>query len=560
MAQPVVEKLSASWIIVAITMLGAALRTWQLADHPLWSDEFATLVFSLGHGFADIPLDQPITGNRLLEALTVQDALGAGATWDRLLSESNHPPLYFLLSNRWIHLWQGSGQLVNLGVARSLPALFGVLAIPGTYALMKLASGRNKVLPLIAALLMAVSPFGIYLSQETRHYTLGLVWGIASLGCWVIFLRHWNPPKRVPPWLPWAWIGVNGLGIATHFFVGLLLLAQGITIGLLAIYRGIPRPWRSLAIAALGTAAMAMAWVPYAQSIPKDGLTDWLLETVTWTTGFEAIARLVAWTITMGVMLPVESSSQPTAVVIISGGIMGVATGLMVTGLVFAWRSRRQWDDTTRQILIGFGILAGAIAAVTVGIVLVLGKDITVAARYQFVTLPVVVALMAVGWWGLWQRWRVVAIAWLAVALVSGGCVAQGLAFQRPDRPDLMVEFLAQITRDRPDAASIAIATVYKNHEQTGEMLGLAWEWRSQNLSQNLGKDPQFILARKASDHPAPNDTVRNRIANLPKPLNLWLVNFAAPENLKETAQCQQVPKTKHRVPGYTAKLYRCLN
>ena len=168
MAQPVVEKLSASWIIVAIIMLGAALRTWQLADHPLWSDEFATLVFSLGHGFADIPLDQPVTGNRLLEALTVQDTLGAGATWDRLLSESNHPPLYFLLSNRWIHLWQGSGQLVNLGVARSLPALFGVLAIPGTYALMKLASGRNRVLPLIAALLMAVSPFGIYLSQETR--------------------------------------------------------------------------------------------------------------------------------------------------------------------------------------------------------------------------------------------------------------------------------------------------------------------------------------------------------------------------------------------------------
>ncbi|MEM9246554.1 MAG: glycosyltransferase family 39 protein, partial [Cyanobacteria bacterium P01_F01_bin.153] len=298
MAQPVVKKLSAGWIVAAITMLGAVLRAWQLASHPLWSDEFATLVFSLGHGFAHIPLDQLVTGNRLLEVLTVQDTLGAGATWDRLLSESNHPPLYFFLSNGWIHLWQGSGQLVDLGVARSLPALFGVLAIPGTYALTKLASERN-VLSLISALLMAVSPFAVYLSQETRHYTLGLVWGIASLMCWVIFLRHWNRPKRLPRWHPWVWILVNGLGIATHFFVGLLLLAQGIAIGLLTVYQGIPRPWKSLAIATLGTAAMATAWVPYAQSIPKNGLTDWLSETVTWTTGFSAISRLIAWTITM---------------------------------------------------------------------------------------------------------------------------------------------------------------------------------------------------------------------------------------------------------------------
>ena len=525
MAHPVSQKLEAGWVVGAITILGAVLRMWHLGDHPLWSDEFATLVFSLGHGFGGIPLDQVVPTSRLLEVLTVQDTLGPGATWERLLTESNHPPLYFLLSNGWIHLWQGSGAVVDLGVARSLPALFGVLAIPGTYVLVKKVS-RERFLPLVAPLLMAVSPFGIYLSQETRHYTLGLVGAIASLICWTIVLRHWDCPKRLPRWLPWVWIIVNGLGIATHFFVGLLLLAQGIALGIVALYRGRPQPWKSLAIVGLGTAATAITWVPYAQNIPKEGLTDWLAETVTWTTGFEGIARFIAWIVTMGVMLPVEN--QPVAVVVISGGMMGVAAGLMVTGLVFAWRSRRQFDPATWQILSGFGILVGAIAAVMVGIVLALGKDVTVAARYQFVTLPVMVVLMAAGWWGLWQRWKWTAIAWLFVALVSGGCVAQGLGFQRPDRPDLMVEFLVQVTGDRPDAASTTIATVYKNHEQTGEMLGLAWEWRSQKLTQNLNKEPEFILAKKAPDHPAPNDTLREAIANLPKPLDLWLVHFAA--------------------------------
>ena len=310
--------LNGGWLsLIAITVLGAALRGWQLTAHPLWSDEFATLVFSLGHGFVGVPLDQVVTGDRLLESLTVQGDLGPGATLDRLLTESNHPPLYFLISNLWIHLWQSPGQWVDVGVARSLSAAFGVLAIPGTYGLVKLGTGQGlgqssihlpepqaerDALALIAAFLMAVSPFGIYLSQETRHYTLALGWAIASLGCWLRFVRHWSQPQsslspsRLPPWLPWLWIIVNGLGLATHFFMGLLLLAEAITLGVLTLWFGVPRSrdrW-TLAIAGLGTAITAGVWIPYAQSIPKAGLTDWLAETVTWITGIEAIARLIA--------------------------------------------------------------------------------------------------------------------------------------------------------------------------------------------------------------------------------------------------------------------------
>ncbi|MEM9772756.1 MAG: hypothetical protein AAF889_14385, partial [Cyanobacteria bacterium P01_D01_bin.73] len=280
------------WLsLVFITALGAGLRAWQLGSHPLWSDEFATLVFSLGHGFKSIPLDEMVSGSHLLESLTVQGDLGPGATLNRLLTESNHPPLYFLLSNLWIRFWQAPGQLVDLGVARSLPALFGIIAIPSTYALTRLAVPQKSTLdapqtalPLVAAFLMAVSPFGVYLSQETRHYTLALLWAIASLACWTLFLRHWSQRSQSPRWLPWAWILVNGLGITTHFFMGLLLLAQGIALGIMVLHLGLPRPreqW-TLGIVLAGTGAIAAAWIPYAQNISKEGLTDWLLETATW--------------------------------------------------------------------------------------------------------------------------------------------------------------------------------------------------------------------------------------------------------------------------------------
>ncbi|MEM1427446.1 MAG: glycosyltransferase, partial [Cyanobacteria bacterium P01_H01_bin.130] len=358
-------------LFLLLTGFGAALRSWNLATHPLWSDEFATLVFSLGHGFIDIPLDQVTSGDRLLESLRVTSGLGPAATLDRLLTESNHPPLYFVLSNLWIHLWQSPGNLVDLGVARSLPALLGTLAIPGMYALGRLITpttpttpGDRHPFPWVAAGLMAVSPFGIYLSQETRHYTLGVLWVIASLACWVWIVRHWKPTdedrEALPRWLPWVWLGVNSLGIATHFFIGILLLGQAIALGILVWRWGFP-PLRirwTIAIAGLGTAATTLAWVPYVQSIPKAGLTDWLSETVTWTTGLKAIARLLAWAVTMGVLLPVEN--QPVGVLIGSALVMALATGAIGAGLVIVWRSQPQKFTSNSPQIIAFASLAAS--------------------------------------------------------------------------------------------------------------------------------------------------------------------------------------------------------
>jgi uncharacterized membrane protein len=56
---------------------------------------------------------------------------------------------------------------------RSLPALFGVSAIAAVYYLNRVAF--SPAAGLMAAAMIAVSPFCVYLSQEARHYTLPML-------------------------------------------------------------------------------------------------------------------------------------------------------------------------------------------------------------------------------------------------------------------------------------------------------------------------------------------------------------------------------------------------
>ena len=56
---------------------------------------------------------------------------------------------------------------------RSLPALIGVIEIAAIYCLNRLVFSKSAAL--MAAALMAVSPFAVYLSQEARHYTLPML-------------------------------------------------------------------------------------------------------------------------------------------------------------------------------------------------------------------------------------------------------------------------------------------------------------------------------------------------------------------------------------------------
>ena len=116
-------------------LIGLGLRLANLTAKPPWTDEFSTLVFSLGNSFLPVPLDQAITPDILLQPLQPQSGANIQDVWAHLSHETNHPPLYFVLAHWWMQLFPQNGGLVSLWGARSLAAVFGAASIPAIYIL-----------------------------------------------------------------------------------------------------------------------------------------------------------------------------------------------------------------------------------------------------------------------------------------------------------------------------------------------------------------------------------------------------------------------------------------
>jgi uncharacterized membrane protein len=180
------------WIV-----LGTILRFSNLAAKPPWADEWATLVFSLGNSFLIIPLEKIISLNTLIEPLQLRETISLGNVINNLLTESTHPPIYFVLTHLWLKIFSTQDGLVSVYSARSLSALLGVIGIPAIFALTRFVSG-SLMSGQIAAALMAFSPYGVYLAQETRHYTLAILLVIASLACLVSTIKHLEKKQLIP--------------------------------------------------------------------------------------------------------------------------------------------------------------------------------------------------------------------------------------------------------------------------------------------------------------------------------------------------------------------------
>jgi uncharacterized membrane protein len=102
--------------------------------------------------------------------------------------------LYYLLLRGWLLLaGYPTGQADPTGfrlefMAAFLSLFFGVLLVPLTWQLAR-RLGLDSLAAGLAALLIAVSPFGVWYSQEVRMYTLGASLGVVVLLATIPFLR-----------------------------------------------------------------------------------------------------------------------------------------------------------------------------------------------------------------------------------------------------------------------------------------------------------------------------------------------------------------------------------
>lgn len=562
-----------SLLLLCWLLVGTGIRLMNLEFKPPWTDEFATLVFSLGHSFKSVPLDQAISLDTLLQPLHLDPHPRFGAVVQHLLTEDVHPPLYFVLAHWWMHLLPAKQGLISIWWARALPALLGALMIPAGFALGWLFF-RSLIVGQVTAALMAVSPFGVFLAQEARHYTLGMVWVMASLACLMVAVRSLQRQATLPVAVVLAWVGVNCLGIATHFFFLLTLLCEALVLAYCWIWdarSGIhPQPerkktWLRIYAVAAGTIVGGLVWLPVLQTIQSSETTQWIHTSDRWSLlslinpFFQSLA---AW-LTMLSLLPVESTFLP--VVIASGFCMGVfflwAIPILKRGIAAQLQENRQ----PMQVLVGF--VGGAIAlffAITYG----LGTDLTRGARYNFVYYPAVIVLVAASLFASKSthhkiHWKAVVIIWL-MGLASSLTVVSNLGYQKYYRPDLLVPKISALSH-----SPVLIATTQKTLVETGELMGLGWEWQRRYPTKDA-PTPQFLLARKncnrkgSQDCPNPKNTLERVLTELPRPLDLWLVNFFTAPGQNDAAlpptisTCVADPQVKSGVYGYAYQLYHC--
>lgn len=397
-----------------ILLLAALLRLWRLAAKPLWVDELYTGFYSLGKNFDEIP-----TGS-LLSVEDYWTLLGnPGAAWQAaqtVTTYSNHPPLFFMMMNGWL---QQVG--TSIWSLRTFAVLWGVVTVAAVFYLGQRLGGTR--VGTSAALLMAVSPYGIYLSQEARHYSLAVAIALLALINWIALLQG---DRALWRWF--SWIGLNSLGIYVHYFYGFSIIAQWLVTISRILWRRDRRaqalPWL---LAMVGTAFLYLPWLPTALThFQSEGGTSWLSQSEPlWQTVLLPWLQSLVAGIFMLILLPVEQ--VPLWVTVMSALIMLAVFGTVLNQLIRGWQREPQLDLAAPMVSYGV-IVFGIMMAITYG----LGKDLTLAPRYFFMLYPAITIVMAQAL-ARCKRW-VMATA-IAAGVLSQLLISYDIALLKPYLP-----------------------------------------------------------------------------------------------------------------------------
>jgi len=200
----------------AVLVVAVLVRGWSLGAKPLWYDE----------AYSVFVAQQPV--GEIFRLLRLYDT---------------HLPLYHVFLHFWMGLFGKSEVVVRLP---SLLASLGAVAL--TFLLGRRLAGDR--VGLLAAALLALSPFQVTSAQEARMYPFLTLFGVgASYVLWLALeegrRRHWI-----------AYVGLMVLALYTHHFAFLLLAAQGIYVLGAHRTKAAVRGWL------LALTAVAVAYLP----------------------------------------------------------------------------------------------------------------------------------------------------------------------------------------------------------------------------------------------------------------------------------------------------------
>jgi hypothetical protein len=133
-------------MLLALMVAGSVFRLFLIGKKSIWLDEAYSIA---------------ITQRSLPDLLRM------------VVQTDSHPPLYYLLLKMWLLISHSEAW------ARSLSAIFSILTIPVMYLLVREVY-KDKKAGLLAASILAFSPFHIWYAQEVRMYAALTFFVLAS--------------------------------------------------------------------------------------------------------------------------------------------------------------------------------------------------------------------------------------------------------------------------------------------------------------------------------------------------------------------------------------------
>lgn len=558
-------------LLAGLIILGAMLRFWHLELKPLWLDEVLTALLSLGSRYEDVPLEVVFPASILHDLFTLKSSLSCPEIAQAVATKSTHPPLFFCLMHQWLNWLEPASQALSWKL-RSLPALLGVIAIALIYLLNRLAF--SPAAGLGAAAVMAVSPFAVYLSQEARHYTLPMLFLILAL-LGLVQIQKSLILQQLPHPTVWLFWGiVNSIGCYIHYFFLIAFIAQILTFIALIYWRRrlLPRQsLLSLALVILGVVTSYLPWLSVMLGSFGRAETGWLPKP----TIIAPIYQTLASWLSIAIAFPVES--QPLWIQIPS---------ILLTVGFGIWLARQAWQgfkQLQQQSIATFTLSSFTLFVLLqfVAIIYLLGKDITVAPRYNFVYYPAVCAILGACLAQLnstitpnivktpnpirfpishLSKQHLQKLLPWAIAVLSSIFVVNNLVFLKPFHPQ-------KVAQDMNFEPTIPVMMVmgYENFQDVA--LGLSFALAITQNNQSIFPDktePNFVFLDRKLGY----ETVWKNLSNLailstPR-LNLWVVapglkqrNYPPKLTLKDQTSCL-LDSTRYYRIGIPYQLYRC--
>lgn len=146
------------------------------------------------------------------------------------IAADTHPPLYYLFLRGWVSI-AGDSPLA----LRYLSAMFGILSVAVTYRIgvavvrqRRWTGGIALTVPIVAALILAITDAEIDLAQEARNYTLYTLFACLSMWMYLRWIEHDSLQGRKPRRFFVLWIMFTTALMYTHYQGAFIPAIQGL--------------------------------------------------------------------------------------------------------------------------------------------------------------------------------------------------------------------------------------------------------------------------------------------------------------------------------------------